>query len=118
MEPTIVVEQSHYDLSWDHIMLCAGEEVISGAHLQPYANADDRTGYVWSVSTHREHRRKGYARRVMTELIQQARDYGLASLFLYVDGDNDAAQNLYQSLGFSPCPGSSMMQLKLWEEES
>lgn len=47
-----------------------------------------------------EARGKGFGRRLMAALLEQARDAGARTVFLEVRADNDVAQALYRSLGF------------------
>jgi predicted GNAT family acetyltransferase len=54
---------------------------------------------VSAVCTHPEHTGRGYARILMTELMQRIRSRGEAP-FLHVRQDNMRAVDLYQRLGF------------------
>ena len=51
--------------------------------------------------THKDHRRCGLGKFLLSELIKQAKDEGAISSFLEVRKSNLPAFRLYQSLGFS-----------------
>lgn len=55
---------------------------------------------VSAVCTHPEHAGKGYARILMTEVIERIRDRG-ETPFLHLGKDNERAIELYPRLGFS-----------------
>lgn len=48
-----------------------------------------------------EHRRRGYALQLMTAAAVEAQRRGVVALHLEVDRDNEAAQTLYESLGYT-----------------
>jgi ribosomal protein S18 acetylase RimI-like enzyme len=56
--------------------------------------------YVSALAVHPDHRRRGLARELMDRVVAGARHLGLA-VALDVDLDNDAAWDLYESMGFS-----------------
>ncbi|GLY06137.1 N-acetyltransferase [Actinoplanes sp. NBRC 101535] len=64
-----------------------------------------RVGYVMSVATDPDMRRRGYARACMTGLLQWYRDQGLRTLDLRASGE---AEPLYRSLGFARTADPSM----------
>ena len=57
------------------------------------------TFYVDEVGVHEDYRRQGIGRRLVTRMIERARDRGCESLWLATEGDNDAALALYRSMG-------------------
>ncbi len=58
-------------------------------------------GVISSVGTVPEHRRKGLARLLVSQLLARCRAAGAASASLYVDGQNSTrAADLYRNLGF------------------
>ncbi|MDD6189711.1 MAG: ribosomal protein S18-alanine N-acetyltransferase [Clostridiales bacterium] len=59
-------------------------------------------GYINNVAVRPEYRRRGIASALISLLIEQAREIGLAFLTLEVRASNDAAITLYEKLGFSP----------------
>ena len=59
-------------------------------------------GYINNVAVRPEYRRRGIASALISLLIEQAREIGLAFLTLEVRASNDAARALYEKLGFSP----------------
>ena len=69
------------------------------------ANARGRVGYVFSVATDPDARRRGYARACMDELLAWFRARGAGHVLLTASPD---AQPLYESLGFTRDPDPSM----------
>ena len=57
-------------------------------------------GEIVNVATHPDHRRHGYAREVLSALLELAREQGIVTLTLEVRVSNHGAQALYRSLGF------------------
>jgi GNAT superfamily N-acetyltransferase len=68
-----------------------------------------RVGYVFSVATDPDARRRGYARACMEELLAWFRERGVRRVHLTASPD---AEPLYASLGFTPKP-DPLMELKL-----
>lgn len=63
-------------------------------------NKSGKIWYVGNVMTAPEHRRRGYAERLMTKACEDARKYGGDYITLDVGKSNIAALNLYKKLGF------------------
>ncbi len=57
--------------------------------------------HILNIATHPDHRRNGYARLLMAELLTEARDNAANEIVLEVRRSNEGAQQLYESLGFS-----------------
>ena len=57
-------------------------------------------GEIVNVATHPDHRRRGYARAVIDEVLKLARERGVTMLTLEVRESNAAARALYESAGF------------------
>ena len=57
-------------------------------------------GQITNVATREEARRRGYARAVLTALLDEAGKRGLATVTLEVRASNAAALALYRQLGF------------------
>jgi ribosomal-protein-alanine N-acetyltransferase len=55
---------------------------------------------VFSLEVLKDHRKKGYGRRLMENAIERARQLNCSIIELNTDLDNDAANKLYQSMGF------------------
>jgi GNAT superfamily N-acetyltransferase len=62
--------------------------------------AGKHVAYVYAISIHERHRRKGHATRAFAALEEKARALGLAGIQLHVFGHNPAAQVLYAKIGF------------------
>jgi ribosomal protein S18 acetylase RimI-like enzyme len=60
-----------------------------------------RSGYLYEIRIHPEHRRRGYASAAFREAESFARDLGLATIGLHVFDHNRAARALYEQLGYS-----------------
>ncbi len=56
--------------------------------------------HILNLAVHPRHRRRGIARRLLTEGLNQARSLGAAVAWLEVRPSNSPALNLYASLGF------------------
>lgn len=68
-----------------------------------------RTGTIQNVLTYPEHRRQGYAFKVLTALIEQAKNIGVSQLDLMA---TDVGRPLYEKLGFT-VPHYTSMRLRL-----
>ncbi|MER6028015.1 GNAT family N-acetyltransferase [Streptomyces sp. NPDC001851] len=71
-------------------------------------NPRGRVGYVFSVATDPEARRRGYARACMEELLAWFRERGAGQVLLTASPE---AEPLYASLGFTRDPDPSMRLL-------
>lgn len=62
---------------------------------------DKHKGRIWGVYIRKDHRGKGIARQLLTEVLQRARSQpGLEQIMLTVGQSQAAAKRLYLSLGF------------------
>ncbi|MBC2901472.1 GNAT family N-acetyltransferase [Streptomyces cupreus] len=68
-------------------------------------NPHGRVGYIFSVATDPDARRRGYARACMAELLEWFRERGAAQVDLNASAE---AEPLYVSLGFVRKPDPSM----------
>ncbi|MFJ9242785.1 GNAT family N-acetyltransferase [Streptomyces sp. NPDC101776] len=68
-------------------------------------NPHGRSGFVFSVATDPDARRRGYARACMDELLQWFRERGAGQVLLTASPD---AEPLYASLGFTRKPDPMM----------
>jgi ribosomal protein S18 acetylase RimI-like enzyme len=69
------------------------------------ANPQGKAGYVFSVATDPDARRRGYARACMEELLDWFRERGAGQVLLTASAD---AEPLYASLGFVRKPDPAM----------
>jgi ribosomal protein S18 acetylase RimI-like enzyme len=81
------------------VVQVAGEVVASGALRQLWPRACEHVA-ILSVTVHPAHQRRGHGRALVSEMMEHARDRGIARLELYVRADNHRAKALYRSLGF------------------
>ncbi len=56
--------------------------------------------HILNLAVHPSYRRRGVARQLFTEAIRRARSRGCQTAWLEVRPSNEAARQLYQSLGF------------------
>ncbi|HLI88308.1 MAG TPA: GNAT family N-acetyltransferase [Ktedonobacteraceae bacterium] len=61
---------------------------------------DEGTGRIVRVSTHRDYRRRGIGRTIVTFLLDQARERGYRRVFVETNNNWYDAIGLYQRLGF------------------
>ena len=57
-------------------------------------------GQILNIATHPDHRRRGYGRLIMNEIIEHSRNKGITFITLEVRESNIPAIALYESLGF------------------
>ncbi len=75
-----------------------GDQLVSVAGIHVYSEAYGVAG-IGNVTTHPEYRSKGYAKKVMTRLIE-ALQQKVSHIALHVKADNLPAIKAYQQLGF------------------
>lgn len=77
-----------------------------------FGRADGRPRLgVYAVEVDPAHRRKGYARHLLGEVLRAARDRGFSVVEVQVMADNEPALALYQSLDFEPVEQSTVFRL-------
>jgi GNAT superfamily N-acetyltransferase len=69
-------------------------------------NPAGTSGYVYSVATDPDQRRRGYSRQCVTALLDWYRDRGIAAVFLRA---SEQGEPLYRSLGFVRTPDPTML---------
>lgn len=81
-------------------------EAVGGGCLQlrpvlpgPGAVGGEPDGYLLSVWTHAQHRRRGLARRLMETMVGWCRERGIRRIALHASPDG---RHVYESLGFRP----------------
>lgn len=60
--------------------------------------------YIQSVYVQPMYRGRGYFRRMYQQVVQEAKRVGTSVIRLYVENDNQAAQNVYERLGMKALP--------------
>ncbi|NHJ46977.1 MAG: GNAT family N-acetyltransferase [Asgard group archaeon] len=58
---------------------------------------------LYSMVTHPDYRRKGIARSMIAEMVKWAKQQGITTFYLQVQGDNSGAIALYKSVYLSEC---------------
>ena len=78
------------------LKICSGEEIIAyiGASFTPWE------GEIMIVATKPECRKKGYAQKLISSVLDYARLNGVEKVFLEVRESNDKAISLYKKMGF------------------
>lgn len=82
------------------------EDCIAGCLLITYEWSDWRNGDFWwiqSVFVHPDFRREGVYRALHGRARELAADAGVVGIRLYVERDNDRAQQAYRTLGMKEC---------------
>lgn len=75
-------------------------EVIGFAFGTMMLRPDKPTAfYVDELGVHEDYRRQGIGRRLLTRMVEQARDRGCENLWLAAEGDNAVALALFRSMG-------------------
>ncbi len=74
--------------------------IIGNVSLIPYFIRSQRYFLIANVAVHPDYRRQGIARRLTEEAITHARQRSAPATWLHVREDNQAAVELYLSLGF------------------
>jgi mycothiol synthase len=67
---------------------------------QGIAQSGEKQGDIWCLCVHPRHRGRGLGRALLLAGVQWLRQQGMAGATLYVDGANDRARHLYDSVGF------------------
>jgi ribosomal protein S18 acetylase RimI-like enzyme len=68
----------------------------------PRRHGDASSLFIYELGVDEPFRRRGIARRLMTELARIARARGIAEGYVLTEPDNDPANSLYESLGGTP----------------
>ncbi len=64
------------------------------------AQMEEKRGDVWCVCVHPQHRRQGLGRALLLAGVHWMREQGVTAAYLAVDGANERAKHLYESVGF------------------
>lgn len=103
------VERAAYDYPWSFGIfrdcLLAGyycialevDGVVSGYSIMSIAAAE---AHLLNICVHPRVQRRGYGRRLLTTLLDKAREAGVEKIFLEVRPSNHHALSLYRSVGF------------------
>ncbi len=67
--------------------------------LHPTTGQVEPVCYMQDLYVHEDHRRKGIARRMVWELAETGKSQSWARIYWLADKNNEAAQNLYKTLG-------------------
>ena len=91
------------ELTGDHTyyLVAIGDDGEIDAYAGLMAPLGTGQGDIQTVTVAPRARRQGLARRLLQQLIDEARRRGAEELFLEVRADNEGAQALYTELGFN-----------------
>ena len=91
-------------------------EVVGFASGTVLMHPDKRRGFfVNEVSVHEDLRRQGIGRRLMTRIMDVARDRACGDIWVATEGDNAPARALYRALGGAETTGIAMYD---WPDEA
>ena len=90
----------HFEVTDNEIARCWVAEVDGriAAMMVGWLMVDEL--HVATIATHPDFRRQGLGKKILVHALLDARDEGVIRAFLEVRERNEAAQNLYLSLGF------------------
>ena len=94
-------ESMRFELLADHtryFVLLTEQQVVGYAGLSKLPGSDQAD--VQTIAVSEEIRGQGLGRRLMTKLIEEAKQLGSKEIFLEVRADNEVARSLYLALGF------------------
>jgi N6-L-threonylcarbamoyladenine synthase len=94
-------ESMRFELLADHtryFVLLTEQQVVGYAGLSKLPGSDQAD--VQTIAVSEEIRGQGLGRRLMTKLIEEAKQLGSKEIFLEVRADNSVARSLYLALGF------------------
>ena len=77
------------------------DALVGNLSLIPVIAFGKRRYLIANVAVHPDFRRRGIASQMTLAAIKRARQQGADEIWLQVDADNAAAQNLYQQMGFA-----------------
>ncbi len=83
------------------LIALAGDKIIARAELNGYPGARLHHNAKFSTSVRQDYWNKKIGTRLMTEIIERAREMKLLNIDLEVVADNKAAIALYRKMGFS-----------------
>ena len=83
-----------------YVVVVAGDRVVGGGGVAPLAGGDGTVCEIKKMYFLDEARGKGAGERVLRELLEKARAFGYARVYLETLTGMDAAMKLYRKLGF------------------
>lgn len=94
------VRSFHYEVTSNEVARCWVVEIDGhvAAMMVGWLMVDEL--HVATIATHPDFRRQGLGKKILVHALLAARDEGVIRAFLEVRERNEAAQNLYRSLGF------------------
>lgn len=96
--PAFVIRQL-FDVHGHHMLALDTPTGLHGYVLLATARGRD-TAWILSLGVEEPWRKKGYGRRLLSQCLRDLADRGLREIRLSVEPGNDAAVQLYRSLGF------------------
>ena len=75
----------------------ATDKILVG-YIMVYSVEDE--AHILNLAAHPDHRRRGYASRLIRHTVDRCRDKGVSEFFLEVRESNNCAKTLYRKIGF------------------
>lgn len=91
------ISAAYIDTGVEVVVLETGGEIVATGMLKPEG---DRRGRIVRVSVGKAHRRRGFGRQVVEELVRRARCRGMVEVVVLTDTPWTSAVALYRSCGF------------------
>ncbi len=88
------------------------EQLIGMACMATYLVISSKKAWVEDVVVDSRYRGMGLGKKLMTELIHQAKSKNCTDLMLYTEAEKEVANGLYLKIGFNKRQNSSLYQIK------
>ena len=105
------ISEPWFDSNGFKVAMYQDEVVAFGWTKVDDANADSKLGEVYIVGVHPQWQNRGLGKAFTLDGLRHLRSQGLNSALLYVDAENQAAINLYESIGFAHWDTDTLFQL-------
>lgn len=83
------------------LLACAGDSLAGFVIVHLEHTAGERVAYLVTLDVAEVHRRRGVARRLLAEMLDQALAGGCLAMMLHVSAGNSAAIGFYEQHGFT-----------------
>lgn len=111
----VSIAEAHFEPKAWFRAVAAGDELVG--FVMAYRDPDTREFYVWRFMIAAEHQGRGYGRRALELLVEEARSDGAAEVTLSVVPGEGSALDFYAGLGFEETgevdDGEVVMRLNL-----
>ena len=115
----VSISQAYYEPKAWFRAIAAGEELVG--FVMVYRDQEARDFYVWRFMIDARHQGRGYGRRAMELVLEEARRDGVNEVTLHVVPGDESAYSFYVRLGFEDTGevehGQVLMRLPLPAED-